>query len=203
MTKVNSERITQFTLLFLGIVFVAFVYGMVEVVQKVNATQIGTSEGIYTSYISTSKEIEKRAYRLTQNCETKLCRVSRLLDSVTDIPYQTEVFQQQTPEKTIANNFGDCDDKSNLLISMLHILGIEAYFVLVPKHIFIIVPLEDSRLSDRKGLWVNGRKYYILETTAKGSRVGFDLAYKLEEIDAIIEPFSNQKMEIESLEYKL
>ena len=86
---------------------------------------------------------------------------------------------------------------------MLHSLGIEAYFVLVPKHIFVIVSLEDNRLAKNKGLWVNGKKHYILESTAKDSEVGYPLQYKLDEIDVIIEPFENEKIVIESLHYKL
>ena len=85
---------------------------------------------------------------------------------------------------------------------MLYALEKEAYFVLVPKHIFIIVSLEDQRLDHKKGLWVNGRKYYILESTAKNSKVGFPLQYKLEDIDVIIEPFSNKKIQLERLEWK-
>jgi len=169
----------------------------------VDRTQVSTSDGIYTSYISTSKEIEEKAYALSQKCESKLCKVQRLLDFASNIPYSTNTFQQKSPQKTIQENFGDCDDKSNLLISMLHALGIEAYFVLVPKHIFVIVPLEDVRLVHRKGLWVNGRKYYLLESTAKDSSVGYSLQYALDEIDAIIEPFSNKKVKIKSLKYKL
>ncbi len=42
-------------------------------------------------------------------------------------------------KNVIDQNFGDCDDKSNLLISLLNAKGYEAYFVLVPKHIFVIV----------------------------------------------------------------
>ena len=86
---------------------------------------------------------------------------------------------------------------------MLHALGIEAYFVLVPKHIFVIVPLSDKRLSKQKGLWVDEKKYFILESTAKGSSIGYSLHYELSQINTIVDPFSNQKIEYERLEYKL
>ena len=86
---------------------------------------------------------------------------------------------------------------------MLHVLGLEAYFVLVPKHIFVIVSLSDKRLKETKGLWVNGRKFFILESTAKNSEVGYPLRYKLSDIDVVIEPFSNEKVSIKRLEYKL
>jgi hypothetical protein len=74
--------------------------------------------------------------------------------------------------------------------------------VLVPKHIFVIVALEDKRLNRVKGLVINQKKYYILESTAKNSLVGFPLKYKLNEIEAVIEPFENKKVEINTLEYK-
>ena len=198
----KSELSKNLSLVIMGIAFVAFVYGTIKALDIVSKTQIGTSEGTYTSYVTTSEEIQIQAKTLTKNCTSKLCQVQKLLDFASNIPYKTSTFQQKSAQKTIEENFGDCDDKSNLLISMLHALEIEAYFVLVPKHIFVIVSLEDSRLSKKKGLWVNGKKYYILESTAKGSGVGYLLHYDLDEIDVIIEPFSNTKMHIETLAYK-
>jgi len=199
----QSDRLKRFASVIIGIAFVAFVYGTYRAIEKVDRTQVSTSDGIYTSYVSTSKEIEQKAYALTRHCKSQLCKVQTLLDFASNIPYSTHTFQQNSPQKTIQKNYGDCDDKSNLLISMLHAVGVEAYFVLVPKHIFVIVPLKDTRLVQTKGLWINGRKYYLLESTAKGSFVGFPLHYDLDEIEAIIEPFSNKKMKIENIDYKL
>ena len=199
----KSELLKNFSLVIIGIAFVAFVYGTFKAIGIVDKTHVGTKDGTYVSYVTTSEEIENQAKILTQNCTSKLCQVQKLLDFASNIPYKTSTFQHKSAQKTIQENFGDCDDKSNLLISMLHALDIEAYFVLVPKHIFVIVPLKDSRLAKRKGLWVNGRKHYILESTAKDSGVGYALKYKIDEIDVIIEPFRNEKIELESFEYKL
>ena len=182
--------------------FVAFIYGTIKAMGIVDKTHVSTSNGIYRSYVTTSEEIQEKAFTLTEHCADSLCEVQSVLDFVTDIPYQTNTFQQYSAQKTIQKNFGDCDDKSNLLISMLHALGLEAYFVLVPKHIFIITAIEDQRLDERKGLWVNGKKYYILESTAKGSKIGFPLQYKLKEIDVIVEPFTNEKIPLKTLEWK-
>ncbi len=185
------------------IAFIAFIYGTVKVLDIVSRTQVGTKNGTYTSYVTTSQEIEEKAIALSKNCKNRFCQVQMLLDFASNIPYQTNTFQQYSAQKTIQQNFGDCDDKSNLLISMLHALEIEAYFVLVPKHIFVIVPLKDNRLSQKRGIWINGRKFFILESTARNSDIGFPLQYKLSDIDVIIEPFSNEKMPINSLEFKL
>ena len=199
----KSERLKHFSLVIIVIALILFIYGTYRAIQIVDKTQVGTSDGIYTSYISTSQEIKEKALNLTKNCVDKVCKVQSLLDFTSNIPYQTNTFQQNSPQKTIQKNYGDCDDKSNLLISMLHAIGIKAYFVLVPKHIFVIVSLKDKRLSYIKGLWVNQTKYYILESTAKGSAIGFPLKYRLDEIEAIVEPFSNKKLDITHLKYKL
>ena len=191
------------SLFILALAFVAFVYGTYKAISILSKTQVSTHEGTYSSYVSRSEAIAQKAEQLGWGCESRLCTVQMLLDFVSDIPYSTQTFQRKKPLQTIADNFGDCDDKSNLLISLLHSLDIEAYFVLVPKHIFVIVPLDDVRLDDTEGLWVNGRKYYVLESTAKGSSVGFLMDYDVKEIDIIVEPFENEKLEINSLEFKL
>ena len=198
----KSENSKNVSLLIIAIAFATFVYGTIKAMEIVDKTQVGTSNGTYTSYVATSEEIQGRAYALTDSCKSELCQAQKLLDFATGIPYQTKTFQQYSPQKTIQQNFGDCDDKSNLLISMLHALEIEAYFVLVPKHIFIIASIDDKRLGREKGLWVNGKKYFILESTAKDSKVGFSLHYDLDDIDVIVEPFSNEKLTIEKLEWK-
>lgn len=198
----KSESKRNLSLLIIAIFFVAFIYGTIKALGIVDKTHVGTDNGIYKSYVTTSKEIQEKALTLTDHCDDTLCEVQALLDFVTNIPYQTNTFQQYSAQKTIQQNFGDCDDKSNLLISMLHTLGQESYFVLVPKHIFIITPIENKALDNKKGLWVNGQKYYILESTAKDSKVGFPLHYDLDDIDVIVEPFSNEKLSIEKLEWK-
>lgn len=199
----KSESKRNLSLLIIAISFVALIYATVKALDISSRTQVGTKNGIYTSYVTTSKEIENKAKQLTRNCKSEFCKVQTLLDFASNIPYQSKTFQKYSAQKTIQQNFGDCDDKSNLLISMLHALNIEAYFVLVPKHIFVIVPSTDKRLRYKRGLWVNDRKFFILESTAKNSEIGFPLKYKLSDIDVIIEPFSNIKMPIKSLEYKL
>jgi uncharacterized protein YoxC len=199
----KSESRRNLSLFILAISFVALIYGTIKALEIAGRTQVGTKNGIYTSYVTTSQEIDDKAKELTKDCETKLCKVQRLLDFANRIPYYTKTFQRYSPQQTIKQNFGDCDDKSNLLISMLKALHIKAYFVLVPQHIFVIVPLKDKRLDHIRGLWVNDRKFYILESTAKDSKVGYPLKYALDEIDVIIEPFSNVKIPIKRLEYKL
>lgn len=85
---------------------------------------------------------------------------------------------------------------------MLHALDKKAYFVLVPEHIFVITAIDNATLSHKKGLWLDGKKYYILESTAKDSKIGFPLQYRLDEIHAIVEPFSNEKVLYDKIAYR-
>jgi hypothetical protein len=123
-----------------------------------------------------------------------------MLDFVTAIPYKINESIARNSKQVVEQNFGDCDDKSNLLISMLKVRGYEAYFVLVPKHIFVIVNLENQ--VNKKALYVNDKRFYILESTATSSKIGFPLKYNFEEINAIIDPFVNKKLVVKKLEYR-
>lgn len=188
----------------LGSLALYFLYLFSQAIQIVNRRHISTDDGIYINSTSSAPYIKELADSLTKKCTNNLCRVERILDYTTHIPYKINNFQAHSPQLTIQENFGDCDDKSNLLISLLHELKIESYFVLVPKHIFVIVSLDETKLKyPKKGLYINGKKFYILESTAKNSTIGFPLRYKLDEIKAIIEPFENRKITIQHLEWKL
>lgn len=188
----------------LGILALYFLYLFSKSITVVHRRHISIGDGVYINSTTSSPYIQELANKLSNNCQNDLCRVQNILDYVTNIPYKINNFQAHSPQQTIQENFGDCDDKSNLLISLLHELKIESYFVLVPKHIFVIVALDEIHLNHFiKGLYVNNKKYYILESTAKGSSIGFPLLYQLDKIKAIIEPFENRKLDIQHLEWKL
>ena len=193
----------NFSLIVIGVSFIVFVYMIIKVFGIVQKRQIGTSDGIYANRVTTSQEIKTKAFELTKECQSELCILQSLLDYVTNIPYKLNHFKAHSPQRTIKLNFGDCDDKSNLLISMLYVLEKEAYFVLVPNHIFVIVSAKSKTLEATKGLWINGKKYFILESTAQGSVVGFPLHYKLSQINVIVNPFTNKKVKVEQIDYRL
>ena len=139
---------------------------------------------------------------LTKDCnKNEICEVQNILDFVTKIPYKINENVAKNPKKVVEQNFGDCDDKSNLLISLLKQKNYEAYFVLVPEHIFVIINLESENLQ-KLALYINDKRFYILESTATDSKIGFPLKYKLDEIEAIVNPFTNKKLVINKLEYK-
>lgn len=199
-----QSKLAYYISLFVSIVsIIVFVYIGFSAFFIAKNQFIDIDGATYVNQVRTDDFTKRLALHLSQNCQDDLCKVQRMLDFVTAIPYKENHFVARSPKNTVEQNFGDCDDKSNLLISMLHVSGFESYFVTVPKHIFVIVKLKDSRLRSTKGLYVNGEKYYILESTAKGSRVGFELKYKIDEISKIIDPFKNKALKTKSLEYKI
>ncbi len=156
----------------------------------------------YVNQVKIDDYTLKLATHLTKKCQgDERCEVQIMLDFTTAIPYKINESIARGAKSVVKQNFGDCDDKSNLLISLLKVKGYESYFVLVPKHIFVIVKLS-KKLKNKKALYINKQPYYILESTAKGSKIGFPLKYKYDEIKAVIDPFQNKKLVVESLEFR-
>lgn len=186
----------------ISIIVVLFMVTMIYKSFFIVKNQFIDIEGLtYVNQVKTDEYTKNLAKRLVDGCDTKVCEVQSMLDLVTQIPYKINNSVARSGENVIKQNFGDCDDKSNLLISLLHARGYEAYFVLVPKHIFVVVHL-NLILPNKKALYINQRPFYILESTAKDSKIGFPLRYRFDEIKAFIDPFQNKKLVIESLEYK-
>ena len=198
-----NNRFLKYLSFFLSAIFIVYViYLIVSSFFIVKNQFIDIGDSTYVNQVRTDDYTIKLADFLTKNCnKDKVCEVQAMLDFVTKIPYKINESIARSAKQVVEQNFGDCDDKSNLLISMLKVRGYEAYFVLVPEHIFVIVNLENIKLN-KKALYVNEKPFYVLESTATNSKIGFPLKYKLEEIEAIIDPFVNKKLVVKSLEYK-
>ncbi len=198
---IKNSFIKYFSFL-LSLFFIAYVIYMVVTSFFIVKNQfIDIGDETYVNQVRNDEYTKNLASYLTQNCANdKICEVQSILDFVTAIPYKINDSVARNSKQVVEQNFGDCDDKSNLLISLLKVKGYEAYFVLVPNHIFVIVNLTTK--INTNTLYVNDKRFYILESTAKGSKIGFPLRYKIEEIKAIINPFVNKKLLINKLEYK-
>ena len=200
---IQNKFIKYFSFL-LSATFILYVLYMIYISFFIIKNQfIDIGDSTYVNQVRTDDYTLKLANHLTKDCikADKLCEVQLMLDFVTAIPYKINESIARNSKQVVTQNFGDCDDKSNLLISMLKLKGYEVYFVLVPKHIFVIINLEDIKLN-KKALYVNDKPFYILESTANGSKIGFDLKYQFSEIEAIIDPFVNKKLVVNNLDYK-
>ena len=193
----------KFLSLFISLSFLLYLFYLIYnsfFIVKNQFTDIGNST--YVNQVRIDEYTKKLSDFLVQNCnKDRVCEVQKILDFVTNIPYKINESIAKSPKNVVEQNFGDCDDKSNLLISLLRQKDYEAYFVLVPEHIFVIINLEDEVL-DKKAIYLNEKRFYILESTAKDSKIGFPLKYKISEIEAIIDPFINKKIVKKELEYK-
>ncbi len=197
-----KNRFLKYFSFLLSALFIAYViYIIVTSFFIVKNQFIDIGDATYVNQVRTDEYTIKLANFLTKDCKgNKTCEVQSMLDFVTAIPYKINESIARSAKQVVEQNFGDCDDKSNLLISMLKVKGYEAYFVLVPKHIFVIVNLENQ--ANKKALYVNDKRFYILESTASGSKIGFPLKYNFEEINAIIDPFVNKKLLVKTLNYR-
>ena len=197
-----NHRFLKYLSSLLSILFIIYLFYIVVTSFFIVKNQfIDIGDETYVNQVRSDEYTKNLASHLTQNCANdKTCEVQSMLDFVTAIPYKINDSVARNSKQVVSQNFGDCDDKSNLLISLLKVKGYEAYFVLVPEHIFVIVNMQNQ--GNKKALYVNDKRFYILESTANGSKIGFPLRYKLEEIKAIIDPFSNKKLVINKLEYK-
>lgn len=186
----------------LSALFIAYViYIIITSFFIVKNQFIDVGDETYVNQVRSDEYTIQLAQNLTKSCSgDKTCEVQSILDFVTAIPYKINEGIARNSKQVVSQNFGDCDDKSNLLISLLKVKGYEAYFVLVPNHIFVIVNIQNQEI--KKALYINDKRFYILESTANGSKIGFPLRYKLEEIKAIIDPFANKKLVINKIEYR-
>ena len=199
---INNKYLKYFSFI-LSFIFIAYVIYMIFTSYNIVKKQfIDIGDLTYVNQVRRDDYTLRLANHLTKTCqENEICDVQKMLDFVTRIPYKVNESVARSSKQVVSQNFGDCDDKSNLLISMLNMKGYEAYFVLVPKHIFVIVNLK-SKLANKKALYVNDKAFYILESTATNSKIGFRLKYKFDEIEAIIDPFKNKQLVVDKLEYK-
>ena len=197
-----NNRFLKYLSFLLSISFILYVIYIVATSFFIVKNQfIDIGDETYVNQVRSDEYTKNLAVNLTQNCvNDKTCEVQTMLDFVTAIPYKINESVARSSKQVVTQNFGDCDDKSNLLISLLKAKGYEAYFVLVPEHIFVIVSLPVKL--NTNALYVNDKRFYILESTAKGSKIGFPLRYKIDEIKAIIDPFDNKKLVVNKLEYK-
>ena len=198
-----ENRFLKYISFLISFIFITYVIYMIISSKKKKKNQfIDIGDATYVNQVRTDDYTIKLADFLTKDCKSDInCEVQAILDFVTKIPYKINESIARSSKQVVEQNFGDCDDKSNLLISMLKVKGYEAYFVLVPKHIFVIVNLE-QKLQNLKALYINEKRFYILESTAIGSKIAFPLKYNFNEIEAILDPFKNKKLVINKLEYR-
>lgn len=199
---VNNKHLKYLSFLLSSLFIVYVIYMIFTSYNIVKKQFIDIGDLTYVNQVRSDDYTLRLANHLIKDCkQNEICEVQKILDFVTAIPYKVNESVARSSKQVVKQNYGDCDDKSNLLISMLNMKGYEAYFVLVPKHIFVIINMKENKIN-KKALFVNNKPFYILESTATNSKIGFRLKYKFDEIQAIIDPFKNKQLVVNSLEYR-
>ncbi|MEA3188984.1 MAG: hypothetical protein QOD99_2814 [Chthoniobacter sp.] len=80
--------------------------------------------------------VSKVAVELAAGSKTRLDQIQRCFEFVSALRYMAveigvQGFRPRTPATVLANRFGDCKDKANLLVALLGCQGIEAHLVLL------------------------------------------------------------------------
>lgn len=210
MENFIKKNIHIIPIIILSLIFGWIVYkNLIVTNKKIRIDRENLTNIYYQNNVSLDDDIKKIGLTFIEECNDRnneVCIVQAALDFVTNIDYKINKGVAKKPIDTIKRNYGDCDDKSNLLSSILKSLEIENYIVIVPNHAFVIVRIQndsDKELILQKGLYIDGQKFYILETTAKNSKIGFKNIKNISDIKAVIEPFENEKIDIVDIEYKI
>lgn len=196
--KETKKNIFKLFFIILGMYFLYIVFNSYIIIKN-QFVKVGDLN--YVNQVRLDEFSKNLAAKLSVNCEfDKLCEAQNILDFVSNISYKINNGVTRSPKNTVLQGYGDCDDKSNLLISLLKERNIKSYFVLIPNHIFVISSF-DKKIAGKKALYLDGIPYYALESTAKNSKIGYDILKFLPQIKAIINPFSNKIIKVKSLDY--
>jgi hypothetical protein len=82
--------------------------------------------------------VKAEAAALAQGTNDRTEKMRRAFEFVSSLRYiaielGVKGFRPRTPAEVLANRYGDCKDKANLLVAMLKCMGIEARFVLLDR----------------------------------------------------------------------
>ena len=115
-----------------------------DIVPRLRYSSIADWNDVYTWYKELAKgrytpntEIEEKVQQLTQNLTTEAAKIRTIYHFVaTNIRYVgielgQSAYQPSPAVEVFQMQYGDCKDKTTLLISMLDLVGIKAYPVLI------------------------------------------------------------------------
>jgi transglutaminase-like putative cysteine protease len=129
-----------------------------------------------------NEAIQKKVAELTKDLSTPKERMEAIFDYVKrEIRYVSiglgkSGYEPQNAKQVFKNKYGDCKDKSTLLISMLRTAGIPAYYVLIPTT-SVGNLIKDFSFPFQFNHCIvaveNGDKYYFLDPVAEDYRFDY------------------------------
>ncbi|MDD3596742.1 transglutaminase domain-containing protein [Sulfuricurvum sp.] len=124
--------------------------------------------------IKESKEILPITKALDMDCQNDFCKIQKYYDYVKRIPYEKGTIGQDKNAIEVVQEWkGDCDERSDLLASMMLANGYKIILLYTKDHTLtaLNIPNYDSN-ENRAYIQYQGKKYYVAETTNPNGQIG-------------------------------
>lgn len=124
--------------------------------------------------IKESKDILPVTKALDIGCLNDLCRITKYYDYVKQIPYEKGTEGKDKNAIDVMQEWkGDCDERSDLLASMMLANGYKVILIYTKNHALTALNIPNYESNENRSyVQYQGRKYYIAETTNINGQLG-------------------------------
>lgn len=124
--------------------------------------------------IKESRDILPITKALDMNCQNDFCKIQKYYDYVKQIPYEKGTQGKDKNAIEVMEEWkGDCDERSDLLASMMLANGYKTLLLYTKNHTFTALNIPNYESNENRSyVQYEGRKYYIAETTDPNGQIG-------------------------------
>lgn len=124
--------------------------------------------------IKESKDILPITKALDMNCQNDFCKITKYYDYVKQIPYEKGIEGKDKNAVDVMQQWkGDCDERSDLLASMMLANGYKVILLYTKGHTLTALNIPNYESNENRSyVMYQGRKYYIAETTDTNGQLG-------------------------------
>lgn len=119
-------------------------------------------------------EVKPITNALEMNCQNDFCKIENYFNYVKKIPYEKgETNRNKNAIDVLMEGKGDCDERSDLLASLMIQGKYETILIYTKDHTFAGINVPNYNTNERKSYFeYNNKKYYYAETTNINAYVG-------------------------------
>jgi len=124
--------------------------------------------------IQDNEEIKMIRTALEENCRDDQCRIESYFNYIKKMPYEKgEHNKDKNSIDVLIAGKGDCDERSDLLASMMLQRNYKCILIYTNDHTFAGVNIPNYKSDKRKThIEYNHKKYYYAETTDENATIG-------------------------------
>jgi len=143
---------------------------------EMEGKQIGDNRKSFVFSEQGRPVVRDLARKLETMARSETDRVEAALTYVQSLPYSYDSTSKgkdeyvRYPVETLVDGCGDCEDKSVLLMAILHEMNIGFVLLMAPDHMAVGVNCEPH--NGATGFMFNGKKFYYAETTETDFKIG-------------------------------